>query len=513
MAQARALSGSWEFAGWGLPRRVLRSVRLMVPVCIALICGSFAAAAILSMRLDHTHAFNQAAQFEQQRAADLADISAAALDRLAAAGLGFARNPDTRGGEAAIRNIAVFQDGSLVAALKSQSALPQQPNFHGARTLFAFGPEMGLAVRDGDKVIAVLFDPKALAPSSLLRRGALLSGNAVLVSGPDWRMEGTRQESRVAGWPLTAATEVDSEEAFASWRGLLPLYLFVIIGPAIAGGWLAALFVGAFERQAKAAHAIRALKTLRPIEARLMVRLANAERAAVEASRSKSEFIAHMSHELRTPLNAVIGFSDVIGQGLYGPAGHPKYTEYARDIADAGRGLHAKIGDILEFANIEAGRYPLEPKVIDLTALATACVEDHKGRAFSCRIALGMGFATPARVRADPLAVKRILSNLIINALAYTEAGGAVLVDVRADEGAGIALVRDSGPGFSTAERGRAGRAFQRFDRSGRVTGAGLGLAIAMELARRMGGAMRLSSTPGDGSIMELRLPKTDSAP
>jgi signal transduction histidine kinase len=166
----------------------------------------------------------------------------------------------------------------------------------------------------------------------------------------------------------------------------------------------------------------------------------------------------------------------------------------------------------LEFANIEAGRYPLEPKVIDLTALAAACVEDHKGRAFSCRIALGMGAATPARVRADPLAVKRILSNLIINALAYTEAGGAVLVDVRADEGAGIALVRDSGPGFSSAERGRAGRAFQRFDRSGHVTGAGLGLAIAMELARRMGGAMRLSSTPGDGSVMELRLPKIDSA-
>jgi signal transduction histidine kinase len=115
-------------------------------------------------------------------------------------------------------------------------------------------------------------------------------------------------------------------------------------------------------------------------------------------------------------------------------------------------------------------------------------------------------------VRADPLAVKRILSNLIANALTYTQAGGNVLVDVRADEGAGIALVRDSGAGFSSAERGRAGRAFQRFDRAGRVTGSGLGLAIAMELARRMGGAMQLSSTPGHGSIMELRLPKIDGA-
>jgi signal transduction histidine kinase len=72
-----------------------------------------------------------------------------------------------------------------------------------------------------------------------------------------------------------------------------------------------------------------------------------------------------------------------------------------------------------------------------------------------------------------------------------------------------VALVRDSGAGISSAEHGRAGRAFQRFDRTGQVTGAGLGLAIAMELARRMGGAMRLSSGPGDGSIMELRLPRT----
>ena len=143
-----------------------------------------------------------------------------------------------------------------------------------------------------------------------------------------------------------------------------------------------------------------------------------------------------------------------------------------------------------------------------MAALANVCVDEHKGRAFSRRITLDIGFAVPLEVRADPLAVKRILSNLITNALAYTQEGGAVLVDVRQEEGAGLALVRDSGVGFSSAEHSRAGRAFQRFDRAGQVTGAGLGLAIAMELARRMGGAMRLSSGPGDGSIMELRLPR-----
>ncbi|HXS05619.1 MAG TPA: HAMP domain-containing sensor histidine kinase [Rhizomicrobium sp.] len=508
MAQLRALLGPWEIAGLPLPRHVFRNVRLMVPLCIALICGSFAAAAVLSLRLDRAHAVNQATYFEGERAGDLADIVGAALDRLANDGLTFARNPETRPADPALRNIAIFRAGQLTSALKPLSALPPAPTFKGPRTLFAFGPEIGLAFRDDDQTIAVLFDSTALAPKSLLRRAALLSGKGPLASGADWQPAAANQQHGIAGWPLTAVTQTDTDGALVRWRALLPLYIFVILGPAFAGGWLAALFVGTFERHQKAAHALRSLKTVRPIEAKLMVRLANAERAAAEAQRSKSEFIAHMSHELRTPLNAVIGFSEVIAKGLFGPTGNAKYSEYASDIADAGRALHTRIGDILEFANLEAGRYPLEPRTVELAALAGAAVDEHKGRAFSRRIALDIGFAMPVQVMADPLAVKRTLSNLIANALSYTPAGGRVLVDVRLEEGAGVALVRDSGAGFSASERAKAGRAFQRFDRKGHLTGGGMGLAIAMELARRMGGAMRLSSRPGEGSVLEVRLPR-----
>ena len=147
MAQLRALTGSWDVAGWLRPRRVLRNTRLMVPICIALICGSFAAAAILSMRLDRAHALNQAGQFEQVRAADLAEITGASLDRIAQAGLGFARNPDARASDPAIRNIAIFRNGVQTAALKPLSALPPQPVLSGDRTVFNFGPETGLAMR------------------------------------------------------------------------------------------------------------------------------------------------------------------------------------------------------------------------------------------------------------------------------------------------------------------------------------------------------------------------------
>jgi two-component system cell cycle sensor histidine kinase PleC len=193
---------------------------------------------------------------------------------------------------------------------------------------------------------------------------------------------------------------------------------------------------------------------------------------------------------------------------MFGPSGHPKYGEYARDIADAGKNLHAKIGDILEFANIEAGRHPLKEEAIELAQAVSALVEEHQGRAFSRRISLSLAFGEPGLVRADLRALRRIVSNLLANALTYTAEGGIVRADVRFEEGAGVLTLSDSGAGFSPREAERLGKPFERFDRSGTITGAGLGLAIAMELARRMGGAMRLAGESGHGATMELRLPR-----
>ena len=366
------------------------------------------------------------------------------------------------------------------------------PIFAGARTNLPGG----IAFHDAGKTVAMLLDPAALSLGG--HRAALV---------PAAQARGLW--AAVPGWPLAVMTSVDEPGALKDWTGALPLYLFVILGPALAGAWLAALFVGAFERHARASRAIRALKSTRPIEAKLMVRLANAERGAMEALRAKSEFIAHMSHELRTPLNAVIGFSEIIAEEFYGPCGHPKYSEYARDISEAGKNLHAKIGDILEFANVEAGRYPLTEEAVELSALAAQCLDEHQGRAFSRRISLSLAFGEPGLVRADAGAVRRILANLITNALAYTSEGGIVRADIHFEEGAGVLTLSDSGKGFTPGERRRAGKPFERFDREGTVTGAGLGLAIAMELARRMGGAMRLvGEGPGHGATMELRLPR-----
>jgi two-component system cell cycle sensor histidine kinase PleC len=215
-----------------------------------------------------------------------------------------------------------------------------------------------------------------------------------------------------------------------------------------------------------------------------------------------------MSHELRTPLNAIIGFSEVIAQGTFGAPGHPKYLEYAGDIGAAGRHLHAKIGDILDFANLEAGRHPLTMTRIDISSIARAVLDELAGRAFSRRIRLTVSIADEAPAMGDALAVKRILANLLTNALQYTPEGGAVRVAVRSEDGAVVAAISDTGLGFTPDEQKVAGYAFVRFDRPGAVTGVGMGLAIAMALARQMGAVLRLAAAQGQGTTAELRLPK-----
>jgi signal transduction histidine kinase len=513
MAQGQAMAGPVEAVSGMVSRAAggaARNIRLTVLLCLLLICGSFVGATLLQMRLDRAHALAQAQYFETARARDIAAMAGMVLERYGRLGAMFADDPqaDMRDIDAGIRNIVVFDaSGAVISALHGNGAdLPPPPRAAFAGRYMASSSLMMVPHRGG--VVAVSFYPASLSQGAILTRAALLlPGGQMLASGVGW--DGRIFAAvRVPGWPLLAATSLDQTAALAAWHDTLPISLFLILGSALVGGVLAIVFVREFERRARATAAIRSLKTMRPVEARLLVRLANAERNAVESLRAKSEFIAHMSHELRTPLNAIIGFSEVIAQGLYGAAGHPKYTEYANDIVSAGRNLHAKIGDILEFANVEAGRWPLQIARVDVAAIAQAVVDEHAGCAFTRRIALEMRLGEPVEARADALAVRRILTNLVVNALRYTAEGGIVRVEVRGEEGAVVASVCDNGIGFTRGEHRSAGVPFQRFDRAGTVTGGGLGIAIAMGLARRMGGAMRLASIPGEGSLMELRLPR-----
>jgi signal transduction histidine kinase len=134
------------------------------------------------------------------------------------------------------------------------------------------------------------------------------------------------------------------------------LRLAAIIGPVAIGGGATAIWVREIQRRMQKENTGCPCKTAFLEEENLRLRLAEAEWYATEAQRAKKEFFAQMNHELRTPLNAIIGFSNAIETGLYGPAGHPKYAEYAHDIGMAGRELNATIANIIECAYYETDK-------------------------------------------------------------------------------------------------------------------------------------------------------------
>jgi signal transduction histidine kinase len=551
MPQAQAAAG--PIAGIAFLRRFRGSasrVRVTVVICVILICGSFASVALIQMRNDRDRALSQAAEFGERRSHEMAADLGASLDRYAAIGSAFANAATSaetsaalaEAGGAALRNIAVLDKNGapqsemvqtpasllplgapvLAAARRQKIAIASRD----ARSLLLL-----LAVNDGFVLVQV--DPARLFAQAGMEDGVLATPTGrLLARGRGWSeapapaalaLEHATSDSRIVdmpsgarllslarlpGWPLTVAASHPVQEALGAWYGALPLYFFFILGPSFMGAALAVLFVRLFEKEARAAAAIKSLRATRPDETRLLVRLADAERRAADAERAKSRFVAQVSHELRTPLNAIIGFAETIESGVFGAAGHPKYVEYARDIAEAGRELHAKIGSVLEFAALETRRdeTPSKGSAADVAPIVRAKIAERAAAARAAGLKLIVAAPDSAMVRGDANAIARLLGHLLDNALAYTPRGGTVRVEIRADAREVLIGVRDTGEGFSTVERLRAGEPFQRFSRTAARGGMGMGLAIAMGLARRMGATLSLSSVPGDGTLALLRL-------
>jgi signal transduction histidine kinase len=551
MAESRAAVG----AAWSLPgflsrplRRVAGHIRITVALSVVLICGSFAAAAFIQMRNDRAHALSEAASFDDERAQELALDLGGELNRYAAIGAAFtnaANSAETsaalsEAGGTALRNIAVLDlRGELQSELTSAAKgfLPLPPDtLDQALTGHAVaasrdGKSFAIVFNEGNHIVAVELDAKALLPSAGEREALLatLTGEVVAL-GSEWhalpsvealsldnQSQATREIDvadgrrivalrRVEGWPVAVVASSRVGEALDAWYGSLPLYFFVIFGPALAGAGLAVIFVREFERRARTTEAVKNLRATKPEQARLLVRLADAERRAVEAERARREFVGHMSHELRTPLNAIIGFSEVIERGVFGQ--HRKYSEYARDIGHAGRELHGKIGDILDFANLEGRKSAPVSAPIDIVPIVRQVVDEAIPAARAKGVRLAVSLPMAAEAAADTTGVHRILSNILRNAMQYSPSGGTIRLQVKNISDAVMINVRDPGLGFSTTELARAGEAFCRFDRPGCTTGVGMGLAVAMRLARGMGGTLRLASVQGESTTAELRLAK-----
>ncbi|MGH6763112.1 MAG: PAS domain-containing sensor histidine kinase [Phyllobacterium sp.] len=236
--------------------------------------------------------------------------------------------------------------------------------------------------------------------------------------------------------------------------------------------------------------------------------IAEKERAE-GANRSKSEFMANMSHELRTPLNAIIGFSEIMHSKTFGPLGSDRYEEYARDIHNSGNYLLNVINDILDMSKIEAGRFSLDIEEIDLCPLINETVRVIELQAEAKEIEVSTNIAASASLRADRRAVKQVLLNLLSNAVKFTPPGGRITVRARKASGALVFTIEDTGCGIPKQALRKLGQPFEQVENqmTKSHTGSGLGLAISKSLAELHGGALKIRSREGVGTIVSVRIP------
>lgn len=236
--------------------------------------------------------------------------------------------------------------------------------------------------------------------------------------------------------------------------------------------------------------------------------LRKAKDAAEAANMAKSDFLATMSHEIRTPMNGMLAMADLLSKASLAP----RHKRYAEVIAKSGQSLLAIINDILDFSKIEAGRLDLESIPLRPADILDDVVGLFWERATSKDIDLAAYVApnTPDEIEGDPVRISQVLSNLVNNALKFTDKGHVVVsVAMKKNESPGVGApctlefsVSDTGVGIAKEKQAEIFEAFSQADQTTtrKYGGTGLGLAICRKLVEAMNGEIGLSSRPGKGS-------------
>ena len=222
------------------------------------------------------------------------------------------------------------------------------------------------------------------------------------------------------------------------------------------------------------------------------------------ADEEQRTFVSVVAHELRTPLAALTGYLDLLTADSDG-----QFLSRSRDLV---AGMSTLVADLLELSRLGAGQLHLELARFSAAEAAQTAMHDVAPLALQRGIVLQPALGGRLRtVHADRRRVQQVLVNLLANAVKFSHVGGRIAISLRFDGGVALYAIRDDGPGVAPEERERIFEPFHRAAGAERVAGTGLGLPIARDLARRMGGDVGISSTPGPGSLFVVALPATEA--
>ena len=294
--------------------------------------------------------------------------------------------------------------------------------------------------------------------------------------------------------------------------GAAAQYAFVGLAGAFGAIGLSNMTRGVVMRELRARLAAEALN--RQIEQELAtnqtlrIQAQDLARAADTANRSKTEFLATMSHELRTPLNGVLGMAQAMNAD---PLSKPQRARLGT-IQDSGRALLGIINDVLDISKIEAGRLELSPSVFNMACFAEDLAALYGGLAQERGLEFSLEITPAAKGwrQGDEVRLRQVISNLLANALKFTEAG-SVIARIDADGDLLKVSVTDTGMGIAPE---RAPQLFEKFVQADASTtrrfgGTGLGLSICREILSLMGGEIDFTSTVGEGSCFSFTTPLT----
>lgn len=226
-----------------------------------------------------------------------------------------------------------------------------------------------------------------------------------------------------------------------------------------------------------------------------------------EATRRKSEFLANMSHELRTPLNSIIGYTELVTGGTYGPLNKVQ-TDRIDKVNQNGKRLLALINNVLDLSKIDAGRLDIFPTRVSPTLLIDEIMNTLQPLADQKGLHISRGYYGLPAIFVDEIRARQIILNVIANAIKFTPAGGVTIGGyLDATRNQVVISVRDTGIGIQPTDAEKIFKAFEYWKSPQENEGTGLGLAVARRLVELHGGRLWFESTPQRGSTFFIAFP------